>query len=146
MAGVYRVADEEGTAAFARDLARQLVAGDVVHLTGELGAGKTVLVRHAAAALGVTEPVTSPSFAVAHAYVGRAAGISHIDLYRSRGVSVEEAADLDVYLAEDRIVFVEWPEVGLGILPDPTVVVEIEVPDGGGRVFRLGWIRARGSR
>ena len=60
------VTDEAGTAHVARELAATLRPGDVVHLIGDLGTGKTTFVRHAAAALGVSEPVTSPTFAVAH--------------------------------------------------------------------------------
>ncbi len=64
------VDDESGTARIATALAATLAPGDIVHLTGDLGAGKTAFVRHAAAALGVAEPVTSPTFAIAHRYRG----------------------------------------------------------------------------
>jgi tRNA threonylcarbamoyladenosine biosynthesis protein TsaE len=121
------VTDEEGAAAIARTLAASLRPGDVVHLVGDVGTGKTTFVRQAAAALGVTEPVTSPTFAVAHRYTAAdGTVVSHLDLYRSSGVTAEELADLDAYLAEDAIVFVEWPEAGAGVLPAPTVVVELE--------------------
>ena len=52
--------------------------------------------------------------------------MSHLDLYRSRGVTVEELADLEEYLDEAAIVFVEWPEAGVGVLPPPTVTVAID--------------------
>jgi tRNA threonylcarbamoyladenosine biosynthesis protein TsaE len=121
------VRDEAGTARVAAALAATLLPGDIVHLTGELGAGKTAFVRHAAAALGVTEPVTSPTFAVAHRYGGRDGQVvSHLDLYRSKGLTVEELADLEEYLDEAAIVFVEWPEAGAGVLPEPTVRVAID--------------------
>jgi tRNA threonylcarbamoyladenosine biosynthesis protein TsaE len=135
------VEDESGTAAIATALARDLEPGDVVHLDGDLGAGKTAFVRHAAAALGVTEPVTSPTFAVAHRYRGARGPVSHLDLYRSRGVTVEELADIEEYLDETAIVFVEWPGAGEGVLPAPTVVVRLEPYGDGGRritVTRVG--------
>jgi tRNA threonylcarbamoyladenosine biosynthesis protein TsaE len=120
------VTDEAGTARLAGELAGSLVAGDVVHLIGDLGSGKTTFVQYAAAALGVSELVTSPTFAVAHRYAGPGDVIvCHLDLYRSAGVSVEELADLEAYLGEDAIVFVEWPAAGEGMLPPPTVVVEM---------------------
>jgi len=79
------VADETGTARVAAALAATLGPGEVVHLVGDLGAGKTTFVRHAAKALGVAEPVTSPTFAVAHRYRGRdGLPVAHLDLYRSR--------------------------------------------------------------
>jgi tRNA threonylcarbamoyladenosine biosynthesis protein TsaE len=101
--------DEAGLAAVAGELARELRAGDVVHLHGELGSGKTTFVRHAAAALGVVEAVTSPTFAIAHRYGGGRLPVSHLDLYRARRVTDEELADLDPYLDDDVVLFVEWP-------------------------------------
>ena len=117
----------EATEAAGARLAAALRPGDVVLVSGELGAGKTTFVRHAARALGVTEPVTSPTFSVAHRYAGRdGVPVAHLDLYRSRGVTAEELADLDAYLAEDAIVFVEWPEAGAGALPAPRAHVRLE--------------------
>jgi tRNA threonylcarbamoyladenosine biosynthesis protein TsaE len=132
------VDDEAGTGAVARALAATLGAGDVVHLVGPLGAGKTAFVRHAAAALGVTEPVTSPTFAIAHAYTGAdGLSVSHLDLYRARRVTVEELADLDPYLDERAVLFVEWPEAGAGALPQPTVVVRLEPAGGDARTITI---------
>ena len=134
------VPDESGTARIAAALAARLVPGDIVHLTGELGAGKTAFVRHAAVALGVAEPVTSPTFAVAHRYRGGAGQtVSHLDLYRSYGVTVEELADLEEYLDETAIVFVEWPEAGAGILPPPTITVTIDDLGGERRSIAIQW-------
>jgi tRNA threonylcarbamoyladenosine biosynthesis protein TsaE len=122
---VERVVDEAGLAAAARKLAGELRPGDVVHLRGDLGAGKTTFVRHACAALGVQEAVTSPTFAIAHRYGGGSMPVSHLDLYRAQRVTEEELADLDPYLDEDAVLFVEWPDVGAGALPAATVVVEL---------------------
>ena len=109
-----------------------------MHLRGELGAGKTTFVRHACAALGVSGRITSPTFAVANAYRGASGlAISHLDLYRSQGLTVEELADLDDYLADDAIVFVEWPEVGGERVPAAAVVVEIEHAGGTRRRLRV---------
>jgi len=132
------VADEAGTARVAAALAATLRPGDVVHLVGDLGAWKTTFVRYAAAALGVTEPVTSPTFAVAHRYPGRGGlPVAHLDLYRSRGVTAEELADLDAYLGEDAVVFVEWPEAGAGMLPPATVQVRIDEAGDGRRTIAI---------
>ena len=132
------VADETGTARVAAALAATLGPGEVVHLVGDLGAGKTTFVRHAAKALGVAEPVTSPTFAVAHRYRGRdGLPVAHLDLYRSRDVTAEELADLDAYLTEDAVVFVEWPEAGVGMLPPPTVQVRIDDAGDGRRTIAI---------
>jgi tRNA threonylcarbamoyladenosine biosynthesis protein TsaE len=91
--------------------AAELVAGDVVHVTGELGSGKTTFVRGACRALGVTVAVTSPTFGLAHRYPARAGlAVSHLDLYRLGGLALEDPQLLDDYLGPDRIAFVEWPD------------------------------------
>jgi tRNA threonylcarbamoyladenosine biosynthesis protein TsaE len=77
---------------------------------GELGAGKTTLVRGACRALGVEGPVTSPTFAIAHRYAARdGLLVAHLDLYRLRSLADEDPDLLDDYLGTDRITFVEWP-------------------------------------
>ena len=114
----------EETEAIAARLAASLRAGDVVLVSGELGAGKTTFVRGAARALGVEARVTSPTFTIGHRYVGRV-DVSHLDLYRFRGLSAAEWGDLEPYF-EDAIVFVEWPEAGAGALPTPRARVRLD--------------------
>jgi tRNA threonylcarbamoyladenosine biosynthesis protein TsaE len=115
-------ADE--TEALAGRLARQLESGDVVTVSGELGAGKTTFVRGACRALGVTGRVTSPTFTVGHRYRG-SVDVSHLDLYRFRGLSAAEWGDLEPYF-EGAVVFVEWPEAGSGALPPSRAAVRLE--------------------
>jgi tRNA threonylcarbamoyladenosine biosynthesis protein TsaE len=105
----------EETEALAGRLARRLAPGDVVLVSGELGTGKTTFVRGACRALGVTGRVTSPTFTVGHRYRGEP-DVSHLDLYRFRGLSAAEWGDLEPYF-EDAVVFVEWPEAGAATLP-----------------------------
>jgi tRNA threonylcarbamoyladenosine biosynthesis protein TsaE len=113
----------EETEAVAARLARGLVPGDVVLVSGELGAGKTTFVRGACRALGVTSRVTSPTFTIGHRYTGRVE-VSHLDLYRFRGLSAAEWGDVEPYF-QDAIVFVEWPEAGLHALPEPRLRVRL---------------------
>jgi tRNA threonylcarbamoyladenosine biosynthesis protein TsaE len=103
------------TEALGAAVAGALEPGDVVTVSGELGAGKTTFVRGAAAALGVTGPVTSPTFTIGHRYTGRV-DVSHLDLYRFQGLSAAEWGDLEPYF-DGAVVFVEWPEAGAGMLP-----------------------------
>ena len=105
-------------------LAGRLAVGDLVTVSGELGAGKTTFVRGACRALGVSDPVTSPTFTTGHRYVG-GVDVSHLDLYRFVDVSAAEWADLEPYF-DDAVVFVEWPEAGLADLPLPQVAVTLE--------------------
>ncbi|MBN1529428.1 MAG: tRNA (adenosine(37)-N6)-threonylcarbamoyltransferase complex ATPase subunit type 1 TsaE, partial [Thermoleophilaceae bacterium] len=93
------------------ELALRLSAGDVVLVSGDLGAGKTTFVRGACRALGVTEPVTSPTFTIGTLLSGRGLEVAHLDLYRLAGLAGEDPALLDDYLTPERIGFVEWPGV-----------------------------------
>jgi tRNA threonylcarbamoyladenosine biosynthesis protein TsaE len=99
----------EETESLGAELAGGLVGGDVVLVCGELGAGKTTLVRGAARALGVGDPVTSPTFTVGHRYRAGELTVSHLDLYRLVDLEREDPALLADYLGPGRIAFVEWP-------------------------------------
>lgn len=89
-------------------LAGELGPGDVVLVSGDLGAGKTTLIRGACRALGVSEPVTSPTFTIGHTYSGRVP-VSHLDLYRLPDLGQEDPALLDDYLTPEAVSFIEWP-------------------------------------
>ncbi|HEV7804522.1 MAG TPA: tRNA (adenosine(37)-N6)-threonylcarbamoyltransferase complex ATPase subunit type 1 TsaE [Solirubrobacteraceae bacterium] len=106
------------TEAVAATLARRLKVGDIVLVSGDLGAGKTTFVRGACRALGVDGAVTSPSFTIAQRYEGNVA-ISHLDLYRLGDLDDEDPSLLADELAPDRVAFVEWPEVGAPAGLDP---------------------------
>ena len=104
-------ASPDETARLAAHHARELAPGDVVLVSGELGAGKTTWVRAACRELGVEEPVTSPTFTIGQLYGGRdGLEIAHLDLYRLDGLEGETPGLLDDYVTAERIVFVEWPE------------------------------------
>jgi tRNA threonylcarbamoyladenosine biosynthesis protein TsaE len=117
-------ASAEETEAVGARLAAELDPGDVVTVSGELGTGKTTLVRGACRALGVDGPVTSPTFTIGHRYRGRV-DVCHLDLYRFAGVSAAEWGDLEPYF-DGAICFVEWPEAGEGVLPAPRFAVSLE--------------------
>ncbi|HEX3510860.1 MAG TPA: tRNA (adenosine(37)-N6)-threonylcarbamoyltransferase complex ATPase subunit type 1 TsaE [Solirubrobacteraceae bacterium] len=102
-------AGPEETEAVGASIAAELRDGDVVLVCGELGAGKTTLVRGAARALGVRDPVTSPTFAIGNRYRAGDATVSHLDLYRLGTLAGEELDLLADYLGPGRIAFVEWP-------------------------------------
>ncbi len=99
----------EETAAIAAQFAERLVPGDVVVLSGELGAGKSVFVRGAAAALGYSGRVTSPTFAIGNVYPAERLEIAHLDLYRLSEIDVGDEAVLADFITPERITFVEWP-------------------------------------
>jgi tRNA threonylcarbamoyladenosine biosynthesis protein TsaE len=116
-------ASPEETEAFAAQLATTLRAGDIVTVSGDLGAGKTTFVRGAARALGVIEPVTSPTFTIGHRYEAPTP-VAHLDLYRLAGLDSEEWGDLEPYF-DGTVAFVEWPEHGGAWLPAVRAVVTL---------------------
>ncbi len=107
-------------------VARVLVPGDVVVLSGEVGAGKTTFVRAAARSLGVTERVTSPTYQLARGYQGlkdgRRVTVNHMDLYRLEGIEARDALELDDYIEPDAVTFIEWADPALGIIDNPSTV------------------------
>jgi tRNA threonylcarbamoyladenosine biosynthesis protein TsaE len=130
-----RSASPAETEALAAALARELRVGDVVTVSGELGSGKTTFVRGACRALGVTVPVTSPTFTIGHRYPA-SPDVSHLDLYRFQGFSAAEWGDLEPYF-EDAICFVEWPEVAAGALPPMRAEVRLSHVDPAHRLITL---------
>jgi tRNA threonylcarbamoyladenosine biosynthesis protein TsaE len=130
-----RVESAAATEALGAGIASRLGPGDVVLVSGELGAGKTTLIRGAARALGVAEPVVSPTFTIGRRY--RARGdlwVSHLDLYRLTDLSREEPWLLDDYLTPDAIAFVEWPEAAAGRLAadGARIATEVTISHAGG--------------
>lgn len=105
----------EETEQLGAELAATLAPGDVVLISGELGAGKTTFVRGAARALGVTDPVTSPTFTIGQRYPAAApvTYVSHVDLYRLGSLGDEDPDLLADYIGADTITFVEWPAAGV---------------------------------
>src|SRR3954447_2514288 len=86
------------TGAAAEELAARLRPGDVVLVRGEMGTGKTTFVRAACRALGVTTPVTSPTFTIGHVYDGPGVRVAHLDLHRLAGLDDEDPGLLADYL------------------------------------------------
>lgn len=133
----------DDTRAVGAALAELLAPGDVVALTGELGAGKTTFVQGAASGLGVTDPVVSPTFVLVRQYAGRVP-VAHVDVYRLD--RVQEVLDLGIedLLDEGWVVFVEWGDVVEGLYPASHLVVELTLAEGEARRVRLtghgpGW-------
>ena len=126
------------TEALGAEVAAGLRGGDLVLVTGEVGAGKTTLIRGACRALGVEEPVTSPTFTIGQRYRAEAGlWVSHLDLYRLAGLECEDPALLDDYLGPDSVAFVEWPAAAGARLPRPTIEVRLEHAGGDRREIAL---------
>jgi tRNA threonylcarbamoyladenosine biosynthesis protein TsaE len=127
----------EATEAAGAELAGRLRPGDVVLVSGELGAGKTTFVRGACRALGVTGAVTSPTYTIGQVYAGGGVEIAHLDLYRLPSLAREDPALLDDYLTPERIGFVEWPAAGEGRVERATARVRIGHAGGDRRTIEV---------
>ncbi|HKE99165.1 MAG TPA: tRNA (adenosine(37)-N6)-threonylcarbamoyltransferase complex ATPase subunit type 1 TsaE [Actinomycetes bacterium] len=124
-----RSGSEAETRAIGAALAGVLVPGDVVGLTGDLGAGKTRLVQGAAEALGVTDPVISPTFMIVREHQGRVP-VHHVDAYRLSGPTELEDLGLEDVLDPGAVVLVEWADQVARALPESWVEVRLVVgPD-----------------
>jgi len=115
-------------AGFAEKLASGLAPGDVLALSGPMGAGKTTLIQRLGNALGICEKIVSPTFVLIHDYVSGQWPLVHIDLYRLGPESSESIAEeiLSVIAEGRSIVAVEWAEYGEFLSPMTTVAVAIE--------------------
>lgn len=131
-------ASAEQTEAAGADLARRLAPGDVVLVSGELGAGKTTFVRGACRALGVAGPVTSPTFTIGQVYAAPVE-VAHLDLYRLESLRGEDPALLEDYLTPERIGFVEWPGVGEAEIEGVVARVTLEHAGEDRRLVEVEW-------
>jgi tRNA threonylcarbamoyladenosine biosynthesis protein TsaE len=113
------------TESLGAELAAGLKDGDVVLVQGELGSGKTTLVRGAARALGVSDPVTSPTYSIGHRYRALKLTVSHLDLHRVAALEHEDPGLLADYVGPGRIAFVEWPPDSDGELASAALHVRL---------------------
>ena len=125
----FEVVDTEAMEAFGRDLGAQLRAGDLVVLTGALGAGKTTLTRGIGAGLGVRGPVQSPTFVLARTHPNLADGapLVHVDAYRLGDAALVDDLDLDF---DNSVVVVEWGAGLVDDVSDSRLEIVIERPMG----------------
>lgn len=125
------------TRAVAATVANALRPGDVVSLTGELGAGKTCFVQGAARELGVRERVTSPSFVLRREYQGRLFPMLHLDIYRLDTLHEVSELGYEDALSRSHVTFIEWGDAMAPLLPAAHLEVELCVLDGAAPVGAL---------
>ncbi len=112
-----------------RALAGRLAVGDVLVLAGDLGAGKTAFTQGLATGLGITDPVTSPTFTIASSYDGDELVLHHLDVYRLDDVA--ETLDLDLPdLMDSGVTVIEWGEQIVDALPEERLVIRLAYGDG----------------
>lgn len=123
--------------AWGEALGRTLRAPRVVTLSGDIGAGKTTLVQAICRGYGVTDPVTSPTFALVHEYAGGAAPVFHLDLYRVRDRRDLLQLGWSDIVDASALVLVEWPERAEGEMPARAMRINLAHVDGDGAVRAL---------
>ncbi len=124
----------------AEKIARTLRGGEVIVLSGELGAGKTAFTKALAAALGVKETVLSPTFTMVKEYKGENLGLYHFDLYRIEDAAELEELGLDEYFSSDAVTVIEWNKLDFSDFPGKVIEISIDYISPESRLFRVnGW-------
>lgn len=135
--GEVHAADETEMMALGAQLARELAGGQVITLSGDLGAGKTTLVRGLLRGLGFGGRVKSPSYGLVESYEAGGLEIHHLDLYRLGDPEELDFIGLEDLVGPGAVLLIEWPERGKGRLPAPSFRIAIE-HEGSGRRVRFG--------
>ena len=130
----FKTTSPEQTEKFGRELAKSLNSGDVIALTGDLGAGKTCLTRGIADGLGSKSYVSSPTFTIVNEYDGGRLMLFHFDTYRLSGPEDFLMSGLDEYFYRDGVCVIEWSDIIDELLPEGTVKMSI-TGDGSDRLF-----------
>ena len=128
---VVTTGSQEETLCLGKRIGKWLLPGDIILLSGEMGAGKSVLARGIAAGLGISGPVPSPSFTILNVYETECCNLYHFDFYRISGVNELYESGLDEFIpATDGVAVIEWPENALQILPENSIWIRIKVEQG----------------
>jgi len=139
------LADDQATQDFGARLAACCRGGLLVFLHGDLGAGKTTLVRGFLRAAGCSGPVKSPTYTLIESYSSQRGSFYHLDLYRLADAEELEWIGARDLFDDEQVCLIEWPEQGAGFLPAPDLHVYLQVEAGGRRV-RLEAVSARGEQ
>lgn len=132
------LASAEAMEALGAELGRTLPGGLTVYLSGELGAGKTTLVRGLLRALGYAGRVKSPTYTLVEPYVLAGQTIYHFDLYRLNHPGELETMGIRDYFCPEAVCLIEWPERAAGLLPAPDIEITLEYAGAGRRALLAG--------
>jgi tRNA threonylcarbamoyladenosine biosynthesis protein TsaE len=128
------IADESKMLALGRSWAERLDNGQVLFLSGELGVGKTTLVRGVLSGLGYDGIVSSPTYTLVEPYLIQKKRIFHFDFYRVKSLEELEMIGVRDMITPDTVCLIEWPDRGSGLLPEPDYAFDIQYLNTGRRV------------
>jgi len=134
----YSLRDERSAPQLAAQILTAFPASRVFALHGELGAGKTTLIKGFCAALGVTDPMSSPTFSIVNEYRSEHGGpVYHFDLYRLKDADELQGIGFTEYIDSGAYCFIEWPELAEGLLPLDALHLTLETAPNGVRNVRV---------
>ena len=131
MEGDYVLKDAGETQALGQSFGAQVTAPAVIHLQGDLGAGKTTFIQGFVRGLGADAAVLSPTYTLVEEYTTEKGQVHHLDLYRISGPDEVESLGLRDRCGPDDFVLIEWPDRGGGAVPTPAWTVSLEYLDAG---------------
>jgi len=129
--------NEHETEALGANLANELKKGDIIGLTGDLGAGKTCLARGIAKGLGVKEHITSPTFTIIHEYHSGTLPLYHFDVYRMDGSDEMYELGYEEFFYGDGVCVVEWADIVDDLIPQGAILIHLEYDGHEGRICRI---------
>jgi len=136
--GKYQVDDISALPEFAERLLNAFPDSRIFAFYGKMGAGKTTFIKSLCSVLGVTDEVTSPTFAIVNVYKTQKANeIYHFDFYRIENISEVMDIGYEEYFYSSNYCFLEWPEKIEEILPNETLHVQIKPEDDNSRIFEI---------
>jgi tRNA threonylcarbamoyladenosine biosynthesis protein TsaE len=136
--------DARATQSLGERLAAMLQAGQSLHLSGDLGSGKTTLARGIIFAFGFSGPVKSPTYTLVEPYVDSRLSFYHFDFFRFRHPSEWHEAGFRECFNERSICVVEWPEKAAGLVPEPDLHIRLAIASDGGRDATIEAMTAAG--
>ena len=141
----YSTDSEQATLVLGAELAQGFKGGELVFLSGDLGVGKTTLVRGMLRGLGFNGRVKSPSYALLESYSAGGLNLHHLDLYRLGHAEEVHDLGLEELIGSDSVVLIEWPERGKPALPKPSTHIIIDA-HGSHRTFEIQSGNSRSDR
>jgi tRNA threonylcarbamoyladenosine biosynthesis protein TsaE len=120
-----------------QELANEVHAGSVLALRGELGSGKTLFTKGLVAGLGISTPVSSPTFTILHEYQGGRLPVYHFDFFRLKNLESAAQLGLEDYLLDDGVSVIEWADRFPDLVPENARWISFEMKSGRQRIITL---------